>query len=362
VAALQQTRMTGELNLTGNWVQSLSNSGHAMKMRWIVATVASLTVAPLSSAWAQAANTFENGSGSASAGSWVVGAQAGYNWQRDWLVYGVEADISGVHLHPQVNTALTGGFPPPVFGSTSSTIDWYGTVRGRAGWSSGPLLFYGTAGLAYGKLDLSSSLTASAMGLATSAQTSSDRAGWVAGVGIGYLWTPNVVLNIEYQHVDLGGINLASSTGPALPQLTQSASASGHFEVVTVGLSWLFAPAGGTRAPWQGGYVGGHAGGVWGDNTTASYAGSAIFVSDTRLKRGIVLLTRLDNGLGIYRYRYLWSDVVYVGVMAQEVALIRPDAVVRSPLDDYLQIDYARLGLELMTLPEWEAVSQGKTL
>lgn len=129
-----------------------------------------------------------------------------------------------------------------------------------------------------------------------------------------------------------------------------------------MGLSWLFAPAGGTRAPWQGGYVGGHAGGAWGDNTTASYAGSAIFVSDIRLKRDIVLLTRLDNGLGIYRYRYPWSDVVYVGVVAQEVALIRPDAVVRSPLDDYLRVDYAKLGLERMTLPEWEAVSEGKTL
>jgi outer membrane immunogenic protein len=340
----------------------LSNSGRAMKLKWIVATAALLTVAPLSSAWAQAANAFENGSGSASGSSWVAGAQAGYNWQRDWLVYGIEADISGLHLNPQVNTALTGGFPPPVLGSTSSTIDWYGTVRGRAGWSSGPLLLYGTAGLAYGERDLSSSVTASAMGLATSTQTSSDRAGWVAGVGIGYLWTPNVVLNIEYQHVDLGSINLASSTGPALPQLTQSASASGRFEVVTVGLSWLFAPTGGTRAPWQGGYVGGHAGGAWGDSTTASYAGSAIFVSDTRLKRDVVFLTRLDNGLGIYRYRYLWSDAVYVGVMAQEVALIRPDAVVRSPLDDYLRVDYARLGLKPMTLPEWQAVSQGKTL
>ena len=173
-------------------------------------------------------------------------------------------------------------------------------------------------------------MTAGAVGLATGAQTSSDRAGWVAGAGVSYLWTPNVALNVEYQYVDLGGINLASSTGAALPQLTQSASASGRFQVVTVGLSWLFAPAGGTRAPWQGGYVGGHAGGAWGDTTTASYSGSGTFVSDTRLKRDVVLLTRLDNGLGLYRYRYLWSDTVYVGVIAQEVALIHPDAVVQE--------------------------------
>jgi hypothetical protein len=72
---------------------------------------------------------------------------------------------------------------------------------------------------------------------------------------------------------------------------------------------------------------------------------------------------RLDDGLGLYRYRYLWSDTVYVGVMGRrEVALLRPDAIVRSPLDPYLRVNYARLGLTLMTLPQWQSVSQGKTL
>ncbi|MFY9694696.1 MAG: hypothetical protein WBF24_12145 [Xanthobacteraceae bacterium] len=30
-----------------------------------------------------------------------------------------------------------------------------------------------------------------------------------------------------------------------------------------------------------------------------------------------MLIACLDNGLGLYRYRYLWSDTVYVGVMAR---------------------------------------------
>ncbi|MGH6685074.1 MAG: tail fiber domain-containing protein, partial [Pseudolabrys sp.] len=77
--------------------------------------------------------------------------------------------------------------------------------------------------------------------------------------------------------------------------------------------------------------------------------GQVIFVSDARLKRDIALVGRLDDGLGLYRYRYLWSDTVYVGVMAQEVALIHPDAVVHGSLDDYLRVDYSRLGLQLMT-------------
>jgi hypothetical protein len=74
--------------------------------------------------------------------------------------------------------------------------------------------------------------------------------------------------------------------------------------------------------------------------------------SDIRLKRDIVELGELDNGLRLYRYRYLWSDTVYVGVMAQEVAALRPDAVSRGE-DGYLRVDYGRLGLEFLTFDEW---------
>jgi hypothetical protein len=110
-------------------------------------------------------------------------------------------------------------------------------------------------------------------------------------------------------------------------------------------------------------YVGGHAGGAWGERTSASYSAPSVFlVSDARLKRDITLVGRRDDGLGLYSYRYLWSDTVYVGVMAQEVALIRPDAVVRGALDDYLRVDYSRLGLTLMTLPEWDARGTGERL
>jgi Chaperone of endosialidase len=81
--------------------------------------------------------------------------------------------------------------------------------------------------------------------------------------------------------------------------------------------------------------------------------GSLTFTfSDIRLKRDIVEMTRLGNGIGLYRYRYVWSDQLYVGVMAQEVAEIVPDAVVRDA-DGYLRVDYVRLGLNLQTWDEW---------
>ena len=72
------------------------------------------------------------------------------------------------------------------------------------------------------------------------------------------------------------------------------------------------------------------------------------------LKHDIVRLGSLPDGLGIYRFRYNWSDQVYVGVIAQEVMKVRPDAVVRGS-DGYLRVDYDRLGLRLQTFDEWLA-------
>jgi hypothetical protein len=83
--------------------------------------------------------------------------------------------------------------------------------------------------------------------------------------------------------------------------------------------------------------------------------------SDIRLKEDIVALTRLDNGIGIYRFRYKGNDhTAYVGVMAQEVAKVVPDAVTRGR-DGYLRVDYDHLGLEFMTWDEWMARRDAKS-
>ena len=76
--------------------------------------------------------------------------------------------------------------------------------------------------------------------------------------------------------------------------------------------------------------------------------------SDIRLKRDIAQVEELDSGINLYRYRYLWSDTIYVGVMAQEVAAVKPEAVLRGA-DGYLHVDYARLGLRLQTWDQWVA-------
>ena|SRR3974390_883596 len=294
------------------------------------------------------------GSNSASASSWVGGAQAGYNWQRGSFVYGMETDISAANLKSEMNTVIPTSFFFSPTAITNAKIDWYGTLRGRLGAAQGPVLFYGTGGLAYGNVDLNSSVSANPLFL--NSQASSVRTGWVLGGGMEYMWRPNWILNLGYQYVDLGTANLASSTSLAGGSLSQIANAHAQFHVVTAGLSWRFSPTDlVSQGAWEGMYAGGHAGGAWGNNTDANYSFTPGFVSDARLKRDITLVGRLDDGLGLYRYRYLWSDTVYVGVMAQEVALVHHDAVVKGA-DGYLRVDYSRLGLRLMTEPEWEAL------
>jgi hypothetical protein len=82
--------------------------------------------------------------------------------------------------------------------------------------------------------------------------------------------------------------------------------------------------------------------------------------SDIRLKHDIALLGRTDNGLGLYRYRYNWSEQLYVGVMAQEVEKIVPAAVTQGP-DGFKRVNYESIGLKLMTWGDWLESEAGRS-
>ena len=73
-----------------------------------------------------------------------------------------------------------------------------------------------------------------------------------------------------------------------------------------------------------------------------------------RLKHDVTMIGRLDNGIGYYRFIYNGDDKVYVGVMAQEVQAVMPEAVVRGR-DGYLRVYYETLGLKFQTYDEWIA-------
>jgi hypothetical protein len=76
--------------------------------------------------------------------------------------------------------------------------------------------------------------------------------------------------------------------------------------------------------------------------------------SDLRLKHDLVLLGRLEDGLGYYRFVYNGGHTAYVGVMAQEVEGVMPKAV-SVGADGYLRVSYDMLGLPFETYKQWTA-------
>lgn len=268
------SRGIGAFSMTNGWVWQRAGRGVGTARQTAIAVAAVAGALAFSVNSAQAIFCQLSGSNSASASSWVAGAQAGYNWQQGPWVFGFETDISGTRLKSDMSGGLV-GIPafcePDATANTTGTVDWYGTARGRVGLTSGQFLFYGTGGLAYGKVNLSSNFNDPDPGSdpVSNLQRSSVRAGWVAGGGIDYMLRPNLLLNLGYQYVDLGTVSVAgSATAPGgFLTISQIANDHAHFQVFTVGLSWRFAPT----STWEGLYAGGHVGGAWGNNTDALY-------------------------------------------------------------------------------------------
>ena len=55
--------------------------------------------------------------------------------------------------------------------------------------------------------------------------------------------------------------------------------------------------------------------------------GAAALMSDRRVKEDITQIGTLDNGLPVYTFRYKGGDTIHMGVMAQDVEQVNPDAV-----------------------------------
>ena len=136
-----------------------------------------------------------------------------------------------------------------------------------------------------------------------------------------------------------GAMNVSSGRAAA------AASARGRASMASMGPRGggaSFAGRGGGGGMRGGGGFGGGRGGGGGRR------------SDIALKHDIVLLGHLANGLGYYQFSYLGSDKAYVGVIAQEVQNVMPEAVTRGS-DGYLRVFYEKLGLKLISYRVWLA-------
>ncbi|MCW2079620.1 UNVERIFIED_ORG: outer membrane immunogenic protein [Bradyrhizobium japonicum] len=173
------------------------------------------------------------------------GGQIGYNWQREMVFVGFEADFQGSGQKGSI-AALCAGAPAglqdgvctpghrgdntfdpalPVAFNLTQKLDWFGTVRGRLGVAVTPrVLLYGTGGLAYGRISTSGSVSAINVGgfpgadggtftpVAASFGSSTMKVGWSAGAGVEGAFADNWSARLEYLYVDLGTVSGSLAT------------------------------------------------------------------------------------------------------------------------------------------------------
>jgi outer membrane immunogenic protein len=137
----------------------------------------------------------------------IGGVQAGYNFQNGPWVFGIEGDIQ-----------LSGA--DKTFAPWKFSNPWFGTVRGRLGYTFNNIMFYGTAGLAFGELQAETFFQSE----------SHTSAGWAVGVGAEVGLTQNWSAKVEYLFFDL------STTPFAITGVSNGYSAS----VVRAGVNYRF--------------------------------------------------------------------------------------------------------------------------
>lgn len=103
-----------------------------------------------------------------------AGMHVGHDWQSDTFVYGLVADFA-FFTNDENDTS-------PNNRRIASSLNWMGTVRGRAGVATGQALFYATGGVAYGDADLALEFLPAPN--FSSFIFDNSRIGWTAGLGV----------------------------------------------------------------------------------------------------------------------------------------------------------------------------------
>ncbi len=131
----------------------------------------------------------------------ALGGFMGQNYHISRVVLGTEMDFSKANINgsfelPGSLIACNG-----VGYSCGTDINWYGTLRGRAGFTIGDVLPYATAGVAVGGVN------SSFKGPGVDTNISGLGVGWVVGAGVEYALMKNLNVRAEALHFDLSDVS-----------------------------------------------------------------------------------------------------------------------------------------------------------
>ena len=185
-----------------------------------------------------APNVFFRGNfGSLAEAGGFGGVQAGANLQIGGIVLGFEADGQWADITDDLSATAT-------FLSytvrTSNKVRRFGTFRPRLGLAWDRTLLYGTAGLAWGRVEHIMTFR-DALGFNSLDHVTGTQVGYVIGGGIEHAFSTRVSLKLEYQYVDLGSEHYTAAeynaTGAATGFRT-NIDASTEFHTVRLGLNY----------------------------------------------------------------------------------------------------------------------------
>lgn len=148
-----------------------------------------------------------------------LGGQVGYNFDMGGFVLGAEADAqwSNINYSQRVGGAVTDAF----------NVNYFATVRGRAGLTYNQFMPYITGGFAIGQG------TGSYSSMGGTFSEAKTHTGWTAGAGLEFAATESVTVKLEYLYTDLGTQSYFAGTGSAT-------NANYRFGAIRLGANFKF--------------------------------------------------------------------------------------------------------------------------
>ena len=181
--------------------------------------------------------TSDSGTKTFGAAGGFGGGQVGYNLQRDRFVFGIEGDIQAAAIDGSGGLSLLGG---AASASGKNELDWFGTLRGRAGIALDQTLVYFTGGLAFGGVkDTVSATPAEGLLPPLASPIPKLATSSAAALSTCSIPVPRRLVKAEYQYIDLGSDKLSTTAAAGTAyETTATLDAEHEYNTVRLGLNY----------------------------------------------------------------------------------------------------------------------------
>jgi opacity protein-like surface antigen len=167
---------------------------------------------------------------------YLLGGQAGYNFQRGQFVGGIEVDAGASNARGAAACPIQ-----PLLYNCNDNVGALGSLTARLGYTWGRALFYAKGGWAYGDVTAARTVTFVEPGIPPPAgagdvgQSANWENGWTVGVGMEFALTDRWSAKAEFMHYEFPQYAFTVAPG-----VTANASTAG--DIVQIGVNYHFRP------------------------------------------------------------------------------------------------------------------------